>query len=80
MMLDQGGVCAICEMPETRVLFGKTVSLAVDHCHRSGIVRQLLCTRCNLLLGNVDDDQALLEAAANYLVKHGATETFTRVA
>lgn len=41
--------------------------LAVDHCHDSGQRRDLLCSRCNLSLGLMDDDPARLRAAAAYL-------------
>lgn len=53
--------CAICR--EDRVL-------VVDHCHRSGKVRALLCDRCNRLLGVADDQIELLEAAIRFLEAH----------
>jgi hypothetical protein len=41
-MLDrQGGICAICGRPP------KTLRLSVDHDHRTGRVRGLLCYQCN---------------------------------
>lgn len=57
----QGGACAICGGTD----YGR--SLAVDHDHRTGKVRSLLCTRCNTVLGRVDDDKKLLRAALAYL-------------
>lgn len=42
----QGGVCAIC---------GKDAKLCVDHCHETGVVRGLLCHKCNIRLGGWDD-------------------------
>ncbi|MBM0275328.1 endonuclease VII domain-containing protein [Micromonospora tarensis] len=49
--------------------------LVVDHCHRSGKVRALLCDRCNRLLGVADDDLALLKKAIRFLRRHqDATE------
>jgi hypothetical protein len=42
----QGGVCAICFEPE---FFRKTLS--VDHCHKTGKVRALLCSCCNAAEG-----------------------------
>lgn len=62
MVLAQGGVCAIC---------GNTcelhTNLSVDHCHESGVVRGLLCARCNKGLGHFMDDPDILKAAISYL-------------
>jgi hypothetical protein len=57
----QGGVCAICHQPPN----GKV--LVVDHDHRTGKVRGLLCSSCNKGLGFLKDDSALLRAATAYL-------------
>ena len=46
MFTKQHGVCAICRKPNSG---GR--QLAVDHCHTTGRVRGLLCTRCNLRVG-----------------------------
>lgn len=59
----QGGVCAIC----------KNVNrdgnrLAVDHCHKSGLIRGLLCKRCNLAIGFLDDNTDIIQSAASYLL------------
>lgn len=62
-------VCAICFKPET-VLSKKTLSpkaLAVDHCHKTGKVRGLLCIRCNSALGLFKEDKCNLENAIKYL-------------
>lgn len=58
----QNGVCAICD--------NKPVSdsrLHIDHDHSSGIVRGLLCSPCNLGLGNFLDNPKLLMRAIEYL-------------
>jgi hypothetical protein len=44
--------------------------LAVDHCHRSGRVRGLLCASCNTALGLLADDVNRIMAAAIYLERH----------
>ena len=54
----QKGECKIC---------GKFRQLVVDHSHKTGDVRALLCHRCNLAIGQFDDDPQLLRLAANYL-------------
>ena len=65
----QGGVCAICKKPET-VMEKKSTEpkkLAVDHDHKTNVVRGLLCVRCNHGVGLFLDSPELLEAAAIYL-------------
>lgn len=58
----QKGVCAIClQVCST----GK--ELAVDHCHSTGRIRGLLCTKCNMGIGFLDDDIKLLTSAIKYL-------------
>ncbi|RPJ39998.1 MAG: hypothetical protein EHM35_00780 [Planctomycetaceae bacterium] len=46
MLLAQNGVCAICGKPPS-----EDKSLAVDHDHKTGQVRALLCHVCNRQLG-----------------------------
>ncbi|MCW2778268.1 MAG: vBYenPAB5 [Frankiales bacterium] len=59
---EQQDRCAICGDPEK-----EGWDLAVDHCHRTGRVRGLLCRRCNVGLGLLRDRPDLLRAAASYL-------------
>jgi hypothetical protein len=63
----QSGVCAICSQPETTVIHGKQVSLAVDHCHDTGKVRGLLCVSCNRGIGMLKHNRDLLQKAIAYL-------------
>lgn len=68
---SQGGVCAICRKPETRIIRqGTPPRLSVDHDHTTGRVRQLLCNSCNNILGLANDNPALLRAAICYLGRH----------
>ena len=66
----QGGRCAVCFRPESAIIRGKPIKLAVDHCHAAGHVRELLCSACNKALGGFDDDIPRLEAAIEYLKRH----------
>lgn len=69
MLARQGGVCAICQKPESRVLYGQNAALVVDHNHQTGKMRDLLCHRCNTSLGIVEDAEFLAKALA-YLKAH----------
>src|SRR5271157_656553 len=59
----QKGLCAICKEPQ------RSKMLAADHDHETNAPRELLCDRCNLMLGGVADSPTLLDAAAAYLRK-----------
>lgn len=63
MLVHQGGVCAICLKPPA------ARRLAVDHDHRTGLIRGLLCAFCNFdLLGKSGDkDPGKFLRAADYL-------------
>jgi len=63
MLDDQGGVCAICGHPP------KTRRLSVDHDHKTGLVRGLLCHRCNRFLASWITE-TWLEQAIMYLSFH----------
>lgn len=62
LLVAQGYVCAICGglNPDNR-------RLAVDHCHKTGQVRGLLCDLCNRGLGLFLDEVTRLRQAAKYL-------------
>ena len=59
---SQGGVCAICGRIDSD---GRRLS--VDHDHRAGKVRGLLCGKCNRGIGIFDEDIIKLQSAINYL-------------
>jgi hypothetical protein len=66
----QNGLCAICDQSEKAKIRGQQLSLAVDHCHNTGAVRELLCRACNNAIGALNHDPATLRKAADYLEKH----------
>jgi hypothetical protein len=59
----QGGCCAICRRPGN----GRWKELAIDHDHKTGAVRGLLCGSCNKAIGCLLDDPSVVRAAAAYL-------------
>lgn len=67
----KNGVCDICGQKETRLVggreHGKLDNLSVDHDHRTGTIRGLLCHECNRLLCNSRDSSEVLRKAADYL-------------
>ena len=64
MIIAQNNLCAICNQSQTRR------NLSVDHCHQTNRVRALLCDRCNLALGMVNDDLDIVERIKQYLILH----------
>ncbi len=72
MVSSQQGLCAICGNPETtKHEKGSVKRLSVDHDHKTGKRRDLLCHNCNCGLGRFLDDPIRLEKAAEYLRRHG---------
>lgn len=67
MSLKQSGKCAICFASPEDVRYGV---LCVDHCHKTGKVRGLLCFECNLGLGRFEDKLQIMSNAMDYLKAH----------
>ncbi len=63
MYEEQEGCCAICFTHQSSMKY----RLHVDHDHKTGKVRGLLCKNCNLALGNFQDSVELLAKAIEYL-------------
>jgi len=59
----QEGNCKICKKHQSK--FKK--KLSVDHCHKTGTVRGLLCGNCNSALGLFKDDKEVIKQALIYL-------------
>jgi len=61
MLVEQKQKCGICDE-----VMKKPV---VDHCHKSGKARMLLCQSCNIMLGMAKDNQNIFKSAIKYLQK-----------
>jgi hypothetical protein len=67
----QNGACEICgkiPSPDNQYAYSR---LNVDHDHKTGKVRGLLCANCNRAIGMFGDNPATLNRAADYLRKAG---------
>lgn len=73
LLEQQGGVCAICSRPEQE----SDRLLSVDHCHKTGAVRGLLCNPCNRAIGQLGDNLELLSKAHDYLLNHEKRQWFS---
>ena len=61
---SQNGRCKICLKEPVNI------SLCVDHCHKTGKVRGLLCSNCNTGLGLFKDSTSNLQSAILYLIEN----------
>lgn len=62
MLSKQEYKCAICE----KYIDG-LAGTHIDHCHKTGSVRGLLCSRCNQAIGLLDEDEKTIKAALEYI-------------
>lgn len=60
LLESQKRVCRVCGRDN-----GKR-KLCIDHCHKTGIVRGLLCDRCNMGLGLLNEDPKRIRKLADY--------------
>lgn len=72
MIVAQNNLCAICRKAPSGARGNKW--LHVDHNHKTGKVRELLCHSCNMGIGSLKEDILTLEAAIKYLVKHNGDD------
>jgi Recombination endonuclease VII len=70
MLADQNNQCSICgkEFCLERKKENLTLLPCVDHCHRTNMVRGLLCRMCNVFLGHIET--GLIDKAREYLRVH----------
>ena len=77
LYIQQNGLCAICHKPETKINYISKVPdlLAVDHNHKTGQIRGLLCSRCNRYLGIFEENPEMMNEFNLYLQKYNKGKT-----
>jgi len=65
MFNEQNGCCIICGVHQSKL----TKRLSIDHNHKTGKIRGLLCHKCNIGLGVFEDSIEILQKAIEYLKK-----------
>jgi hypothetical protein len=74
MLTQQNDCCAICGYSD---MSDRNFFPLVDHCHKTGRVRGLLCLNCNMAIGKMRDDPSLLANAILYLERSDDIGTTT---
>lgn len=59
--ISRSGTCPLCD---------QHVKLTQDHCHATGLLRDPICRKCNMMLGLAADSPLILRRAAAYLERH----------
>ena len=74
MYANQDGCCAICKTNITikKDKENKKRTACVDHNHKTGDIRGLLCMNCNKGIGSLQDSISILESAIEYLESNGS--------
>ncbi len=67
LLVEQSGLCAICEKPEELTRGKNSRRLSLDHDHITKGLRGLLCGNCNMAVGYFCDDPTLMRKAAAYV-------------
>ena len=72
MFLKQGNCCGACGSKNIGNI--QRTRWCIDHDHKTGLVRGVLCYHCNAALGQVKDDISTLKKLIEYLERHDATK------
>lgn len=70
IFLQQGGKCQTCNKNIHIETVNDKNSACVDHCHRTGKIRGLLCNHCNRALGLLKEDVSTITNILNYIKEH----------
>lgn len=66
MLTEQKNKCCVCQNE-----FKKIYEAKIDHCHKKGKVRGILCNNCNIALGQAKDSVEILSKLIIYLKERG---------
>ena len=69
LLSEQSSKCDICDLELVNNSDDKFNRPVIDHNHKSGEVRAILCHKCNLALGNCNDSSEYTLKLYNYLKK-----------
>lgn len=64
MLIRQNGLCAVCKTT------GERSHLSIDHNHKTGKIRGLLCHTCNSALGMLKENKDIVANLLRYLNEH----------
>lgn len=73
LLAEQNGACAVCGSKSSYSRNYRSTArakLSVDHCHATGKIRGLLCTRCNRALGLIGDNIETALRMSEYLKRY----------
>lgn len=69
MIIIQDKKCYICKQEARQDKHGHS-RLNIDHCHKTGSIRKLLCHNCNTAIGHAKEDKEVLKKMIEYLEEH----------
>jgi len=67
---EQGNVCGSCKQSVKTIWRNKEIKMALDHDHKNGKPRGVLCIKCNRALGLLNDNLEIIFGLADYLKKY----------
>lgn len=65
LLKRSSGKCEVCKLSK---------KLYIDHCHKTGVVRGMICHHCNSALGFLFDDEKIINNLFKYAKKHKKTK------
>lgn len=73
MAIEQDYKCA--NLRCNKNLGWQVSKIALDHCHKTGKIRALLCTGCNTTLGHLEIEDERLKGLHEYIERHKITQS-----